>query len=267
VSTPLEFANFLSPVLNPAYARLAAFVAAQLGQSVQFGAGASFDAIANGRTQAGLMCGLAYLRLREATPTLRPVAAPVLLGPRYGGRAVYFSDLVVRAAAEYAGLADLRGSRFACNEQASHSGFNVVAYTLLQRNERLPFFGEVVQTGAHVDSLRAVATGSADVAAIDSQLLDVLRRRGDRMVEGLRILDSLGPSTSPPLVVHTRLTGCIGDLQSALLRMHLDAEHHRWLRDAGISHFVAASDDSYADIARMRADAGRVTLRDLAARC
>ncbi|RCS25151.1 phosphate ABC transporter substrate-binding protein [Phyllobacterium salinisoli] len=60
-----------------------------------------------------------------------------------------------------------RGKRFAFNEDESLSGYLALKRDLEAMGMSLAIFSEKVKTGAHRASIRAVAEGKADVAAID----------------------------------------------------------------------------------------------------
>jgi len=57
--------------------------------------GSSFEQFETGEIDVAFLCSPPYLRL-AARGLVEAIAAPVLLGSRYGGRPVYFSDAVVR---------------------------------------------------------------------------------------------------------------------------------------------------------------------------
>ena len=73
---------------------------------------------------------------RERPGELELLAAPVLDGPRYEQQPVYFSDVIVRADSPYHTLEDLAGETWAYNEESSHSGYNLVYASLLERGLR-----------------------------------------------------------------------------------------------------------------------------------
>src|SRR5688500_754053 len=71
--------------------------------------------------QLGAVCGLDYVRKASTSrPALELLGAPVPRGRRYGGRSVYYSDVVVRHDSPYRTFADLRGASWAYNEPGSH---------------------------------------------------------------------------------------------------------------------------------------------------
>ncbi len=64
-------------------------------------------------------------------------------------------------------LALLRNARFAYNNPDSMSGLRGIMHDLEALGESLEIFNRRIETGGHRNSVRAVATGAADVAAID----------------------------------------------------------------------------------------------------
>jgi ABC-type phosphate/phosphonate transport system substrate-binding protein len=66
---------------------------------------------------------------------------------------------------------DLAGRTLAYNEPGSHSGWGAPAGWALSRGVR---FNPVLHTGAHKDSLKAVAARDVDFAAIDARSFEVL---------------------------------------------------------------------------------------------
>ncbi len=152
------------------------------GELVEAG---SFEALEAGEIDLAFLCGLPYTRLGGDVEAL---AAPVPAGERYGGRAVYLSDVIVREDDPARSLGELRGRRFAFNEERSHSGYNAVTAEM-----DFADFGSSVEVGSHVAAIAAVLADEADGAAIDSHLLDVLGH------PGLRVIQSLGPWPEKPL--------------------------------------------------------------------
>jgi len=93
----------------------------------------------------------------------------VLDGDRYGGRPIYFSDVIVHRDSAFRSFADLRGRSWAYNEPLSHSGYGITRYHLLRMGETGGYFGEVIEAGFHEESIRMVARGEVHASAIDSQ--------------------------------------------------------------------------------------------------
>lgn len=73
-------------------------------------------------------------------------------------------------------LEALRGKRFACNEPHSMSGIVAFERDLQAVGESLSLFAELIETGSHRFSARAVAEGRADVCALDCRTWALVRR-------------------------------------------------------------------------------------------
>jgi ABC transporter, phosphonate, periplasmic substrate-binding protein len=117
---PLRFATFLAPNMLPVYRFLADRIGQRLHRPVELVVGSTFDQFEQGQVDLGMLCGLPYVRLAaKQPPPVEPLAAPVLGGDRYGGRPIYYSDVIVRRDSPITGLEQLRGRSWAFNEPAS----------------------------------------------------------------------------------------------------------------------------------------------------
>ena len=135
------------------------------------------------------LCGLPYVELTlDREPPVEPLAAPVLQGDRYGGRPIYFSDVIVRRDSPFHSFADLRGRSWSYNERQSQSGYGVVRYWLAQLGETNGYFSRVVEAGWHEQSIRLVCAGEVDASAIDSQVLAVACRDHPELAADLRAI-------------------------------------------------------------------------------
>jgi phosphonate transport system substrate-binding protein len=250
----------LAPALFPTYARVIEYVATCIGLPITLSASESLDELPLGTIDLAFLCGLQYVRLadaavrRGAPPPVEVVAAPVLLDARYAGHPIYFSDLVVARDSSYRHVDDLAGCRCAYNERTSHSGYVVVQYSLLARGLGMTYFREWIATGAHARSLAVVARREADVAAIDSHVLQALFATDADLAAGVRIIGSLGPSTIPPLVVrHDVDDGLKRQVRDILAHLHEDASMRAHLQAGWIDRFVGMGDADYDDIRAMHA--------------
>jgi ABC-type phosphate/phosphonate transport system substrate-binding protein len=73
-------------------------------------------------------------------------------------------------------LGRMRGARFAFNSADSMSGILALGPDLATLGESLAIFSERLETGGHRASIRAVAEGKADVAAIDCRSWKLFKR-------------------------------------------------------------------------------------------
>lgn len=215
-----------------------------------------------GRIDVLWLCGLPYVwNWRERPDDVRLLAAPVMRSPRYGGRPVYYSDIVVRRGSGFASFDDLRGSRFAYNEPRSHSGYNVMRFHLAERGETSGFFAAARESGAHQRSMAWIVSGEADAAAVDSTVLELEFERRPSLRESLDVIDSLGPSPMPPWLARAGLDpGVCRAVRDLLLSLHEDVEGRAILASCRIERFAAVTDDHYDPIRRMAERAAGVTL-------
>lgn len=103
-------------------------------------------------------------------PHVRVIGQPDYSPYEGGGGALYSSAIVMRRVDTPSSgtLIDLlRGARFAFNSRDSRSGCLALGEDLDAAGEGLAIFSALVETGGHRASIRAVAEGRADVAAID----------------------------------------------------------------------------------------------------
>jgi phosphonate transport system substrate-binding protein len=255
VTTPaLRFASCLAPNVLPMYEAVAEFVGRRLNMPVTIEECADYDRwAAADRDDVHFVCSLPYVELaKRGTPAVEVIAAPVLEGDRYGGKPVYFSDVIVARDALFGSFADLRGASWAYNEPQSHSGYGITRYTLVRMGETRGFFGDVIEAGFHQDSIRWVAEGKVDASAIDSQVLDVELRDHPDIAERIKVIESLGPSTIQPVTVAKRLPDRMRrEIQKALLEMGDDPDGRGALHLGLVRRFVPADDSTYADIRMM----------------
>ena len=251
---PLRVASHLAPGVLPLYAFLADHLAERLGRQAAFTVATSYERCAQDVDDVCFVCSVPYLLLADSGRIeMEAVAAPVLIGDRYGGRPIYFSDVVVHADSQFERFADLRGATWAYNEPFSHSGYMVVWHHLVSIGEGSGFFGRMVEAGFHSEALRMVAEGSVDAAAIDSQVLAIELRDKPELADKVRAIGAIGPSTIQPVVVSaSRLTAEERRSIVAVLVGLGDDPGARPLMDAAfVERFVAMDGNGYDDIRGM----------------
>jgi phosphonate transport system substrate-binding protein len=251
----LRFATYLAPNLYETYLYIARYVGAKVGHPATLAVGQSISEFANAQVDVGFICGLPYVQMADAPACpVELLAAPILLGERYQNRPVYFSDVIVRKESAYLSFDDLQGCAWAYNQKMSHSGWNLVYYSLLERGKTLDYFGRLIKTGSHRRSVSLVLEGQADATAIDSHVLDVFLARNRAGAAQLRVIDMLGPSSIPPIVIARTVEQALKhQVQQVLLTMHEDPLAAGILHAGAIDRFVRVSDEDYQDIREMRA--------------
>jgi phosphonate transport system substrate-binding protein len=173
--------------------------------------------------------------------------------PRYEGKPQYFSDLIVREDSPYQTIQELKGRTYVYNDEISNSGYNMPRYRLLELGLTNGFFGKVLRSGSHEESIRMVAAGEADASFVDSLVLDYDREKQLGHASAVRILESMGPAGITPLVASAKMPADLRDtLQRALVGMNEDPEGRKILDEALLDRFVIVEDRHYDGIRSMK---------------
>ena len=252
----LRFGAFLAPNIMPVYRAVAKEVGLRLGRDTELVVETDYENCANDEYDVCFVCSLPYVEYeRQGIVPAVPIAAPVVEGERYGGRPIYFSDVIVHRDSSLGSFLELRGRSWAYNESHSHSGYGITRYHLVELGETHGFFGKVVEAGFHEESIRMVAEHEVDASAIDSQVLAVALRDDPYLAGSLRIIDTLGPSTIQPVAVSKRVPLELRRrIQSVLVSLHESRDMRERLALGLVNRFVPVGPSSYDDI-RMMLDA------------
>ena len=173
-----------------------------------------------GRLMENQMVDLAWFTPASYRRIGKKVGAIGICKPFRRGHGTYRPVIVVRKDNPAKTLADLKGARFAYVERNSTSGFVVPNLMLLQIGVKDPltFFNEVAFTYSHGGSLRGVATGRYDAAAVYEGLPEEM---ASELGEGtIRPLE-YGPSVpNDPIAVRPGLEpAAVERLRELLLNM------------------------------------------------
>jgi ABC-type phosphate/phosphonate transport system substrate-binding protein len=173
--------SWLSEPQNRLFRRRLAHAANELGLEITGAAGPEGADLA-------YLCGLPASQMLN---THYPLVAPVLPGDRYQNQPWYFVDVVARESGLGVGA-----GRWAYNQAASFSGWLAVHHGL-RLHHIDPDQLEWIETGSHANSLSALRIGLADLAGVDSMILDLEPHLADNLVG----VDSWGPWPTPPVMV------------------------------------------------------------------
>jgi ABC-type phosphate/phosphonate transport system substrate-binding protein len=127
------------------------------------------------------------------------VGAPVYDAPGCEGT-TYRSFLIVRRDDPAGSIAALRGRRAAINSPDSQSGYSALRATIAPFTGGCRFFGSVIASGGHRASMRVVADGTADVAAVDAVCWSMAQRHEPAAFARLRVLASSPVAPSLPFI-------------------------------------------------------------------
>lgn len=209
--------------------------------------------IDSGDIGIGWICGLPYVwRADLPEAGIELLAAPVMAGQRYGARPCYFSDVVVRRDSPWQRLSDLGGASWAYNEPGSHSGYNMVRFALAEMGVDGRFFRRVIASGSHMNSLTLIRRGEVDASAIDSTVWEWACQTRPWLCQHLRVIETLGPSPSPPLVIQQHLPPDLKTrIRQLLCQMHKEQEGKEILASGRVSRFTAVTNQDYDPIREM----------------
>jgi len=143
------------------------------------------------------MCGLPA-SLRTPPPTV--LAAPVPSLARYGGKAVYMSDIAVKADSPFRKLEDTFGGVAGYTLKDSQSGYFAFRTLLLtgypQAKYRKIVGGLLNPRGV----IKALVEGRIDVGPLDGYVFDLIRAGDPAAAAQVRVIASTDPTPMPPLV-------------------------------------------------------------------
>jgi ABC-type phosphate/phosphonate transport system substrate-binding protein len=142
--------------------------------------------------------GCEYPLAKSFADRVRLVATPRYSAPGCEG-GNYRSAIVVRRE-EAGSLAEFRGRRCAVNEMDSNSGMNLLRAAVAPLAGGARYFSSVTVSGSHSHSVQMVASGEADVAAVDCVSLAHFRRLHPGVVAKLRVLSWTAASPSLPFI-------------------------------------------------------------------
>ena len=145
----------------------------------------------------GHTCGYPYLKRWQATH--EPVAVPVFDLPGCEDTR-YCSWFICRADDERDSLAGFSQGVVAVNHADSNSGMNVLRFALRDLGSGRRFFRRVLDSGSHTQSMRLVARGEADLAAVDAVSFHHAAGMDPALAEGLRIFDRSAATTGLPFI-------------------------------------------------------------------
>ncbi|CAN5483514.1 hypothetical protein BH10PSE18_BH10PSE18_30230 [soil metagenome] len=212
------------------------------------------------RSDLGLamMCGLPFSQ-RAVKPTL--IAAPVPSPARYGGRPVYFSDIVVRADAPFQSLQDTFGGTVGYTLADSMSGgvawrAHLAPLRAARGGQRL--YAQAVGDLIHARGvIQALVDGRIDVGPLDSYYHDLLRHNDPAFAAKVRTIAQTDPRPIPPFIATAAidpaaLAGLRAALRAAVRATELRAETERLL----LADFAVPEAGDYDVLAEIAARPG-----------
>jgi ABC-type phosphate/phosphonate transport system substrate-binding protein len=182
------------------------------------------------------MCGLPS-SLRSPSPTV--LAAPLPSPPRYGGKAVYMSDIAVRADSKFRTLEDTFGGVAGYTLKDSQSGYYAFRSLLLTKYPQAKYRKIVGGLLSARNVIKALAAGDIDVGPLDGYVFDLMRAGDPAFTSQVRIVASTDPTPMPPLIATAPLKKDeVERIRAAFLNLHQEPSLDEARRNLLIERFV-----------------------------
>lgn len=184
----------------------------------------------------------------------REFGMELLVAPEAYGETVYYSYIIVHKDSHIKSFEDLKGKKFAFTDPMSNTGKLVPDY-MLARIGKTPdtFFGKYVFTYAHDKSIKAVAQGVVDGAAVDSLIWEYINRTHPEITSKTRTIMKSPPYGIPPVAVRKGLAPELKKgLRQIFMNAHKDKKAVPILKGMMIDKFVLIDDRAYDSIREMK---------------
>jgi ABC-type phosphate/phosphonate transport system substrate-binding protein len=197
------------------------------------------------------MCGLPA-SLRKPAPVV--LAAPQPSLPRYQGRAIYMSDIAVKAGSSFGRLEDTFGGVAGYTLKDSQSGYFAFRTLLLGQYPAARYRKIVGGLLNPRGVIKALVEGTIDVGPLDGYVFDLIRAGDPQFASQVRIVATTDPTPMPPLVATASLSNKeVERLRSAFRHAHEAPSMTASLKALLIERFVVPELSAY-DETRRRAE-------------
>ncbi|GFQ98316.1 uncharacterized protein TNCT_469761 [Trichonephila clavata] len=193
------------------------------------------DPFMSGYLDLAWMSSTVYLRMKkESSPIeLLPISS-IHMHARGFDRPGYYSDVIMHKdlGEKVKEFIDLRGCKWAYNCPESLSGHVITLNSLKEIGENSSFFGNILYSGSHLDSIKMVIGKKVDAAAVDANCLAFFLERNSHLADEIKVLTSWGPLPPYPFVVNSKLDESLkADIMKCLLNMHQDRDGLKKLQE------------------------------------
>jgi len=201
-------------------------------------------------------CG--YPFVKQLQGKVRLVATPIYSFAG-GGGTERASFIVARDDDNAVDLSGFRGRRAAINDRMSNSGMNLFRAALAPIAGGKPFFSDVMVTGGHLPSMKAVQDGKADIASIDTVSWGMLAQHAPDMLKGLRIVGETPRGPGLPFITRLATTDAeLNALRVAITDAIADKDLAEATQALGLLGVEILDEDDYARLGALGDDAERL---------
>ncbi|SDI10991.1 PhnD/SsuA/transferrin family substrate-binding protein [Propionivibrio dicarboxylicus] len=211
----------------------------------------TMDLIHKGKLDFAWLCDYPYIALGRLVKILAVAS--------YRQQPIYHSYLIVPSSDTHTrSILDLKGKVFAYAAPQSNTGYVVPRYQLRKAGvDANTFFRKTFFTWSHSKAIRAVASGLAQGAAIDSYVWDSLQKVDPKLVAKTRIVWTSEPFGFPPIVAdHAVSKADFQAFQNALFRMKDDPAGRALLDKLNLDGFVEGTPSLYKGVTDMMRELG-----------
>lgn len=200
-----------------------------------------------GEVDAAFICSGPYVMGKDK------YGMDLLVAPEVNGSHFYKSYLIVNKLGPEKSISDLRGKTFAFTDPDSNTGRISPTYMLNEIGETPEtFFGSVIYTFSHDNSILAVSKGLVQGASVDGLIWDYFDKMNPEITSSTRIIAKSQDYGIPPVVVSKAMDNeTRSALKQAFIGMVSDHEGSAILKKLMVDKFVEAHDywyDSIRDI-------------------
>lgn len=230
------------------YKKLLEYIGKKLGMKVKFVERETYSEtnalLESGDVAMAFVCGGPYIRGHK------DFNLELLAAPQVGGKTVYYSYIIVAKNSSINRFEELKGKTFAFVDPMSNTGTLYPRYILYRMRESPEsFFKKFIYTYSHDNSIKAVAEGIVDAAAVDSLVWDYLNNKNSHYTFATKIIKVSQPFGIPPVVASPKLSADLKrKIKGILLHIHEDEEGKEILRNMLIERFVEVDDSIYNGI-------------------
>jgi phosphonate transport system substrate-binding protein len=177
----------------------------------------------------------------------------LLAVPVVHGESVYHAYIIAHRDSPLRSFDELKGHKFAFTDPHSNTGCLVPTYMLAQRGTTpKAFFKESFFSRSHDNSIKAVAEGLSDGAAVDSLIWEFMQTINPGLTSQTRIIEKSPAYGIPPIVVHPDLDPAIKkQLRKIFLTLDQDPQARTILAKLQIERFSIGDDASYDTVREM----------------
>lgn len=253
---PLENKNVLkvgiSAVLSPRetienYGAFTEYLQKKIGRPVQLVQRQSYqemnDLVKNQEVDVAFICSGAYVVGKKDNLEMLAV-------PEVNGKSTYQSYIIVNANSSVRKFNDLKGQVFGFTDPISFSGTIAPTYMVTQlKTSPKDFFGRVIYTYSHDNSINAVLDNVVGAAGVDSLVYQYTVAKDSTLAGQLRIIEKSPEVGNPPVVINKNIDPYLKTaLQEALLQMDSDPLGQQALKALMYDRFVMPNAKAYEPI-------------------